>query len=110
MAANLVRVARMINKAKEETTPYFKYVHRKVTYPSYYGYYQNYNKRDILFYSKPSMPAAEKAGSEPKVKLSVTDANKKDEDKHKETTLPQKSFKQILNEMINKMSGSKVKV
>lgn len=109
VATNLVRVARMVNKTRIETTPYFKYVHKKATYPSYYGYYQNYSKRDILSPGNPPAQTA-KTDSEPQVKLSVTDTNKKDEDKHKETTPPQKSFKQILNELMNKMSGSKVKV
>lgn len=109
VATNLVRVARMVNKAKNETTPYFKYVHKKVTYPSYYGYYQNYNKKDISSPKMPSISAAE-TKKEPQVKFSITDTNKKDEDKHKEITPPQKSFKQILNEFINKISGSKIKV
>lgn len=110
METNLVRVARMVNKAKNENTPYFKYVHKKAAYPSYYGYYQNYNKKDILLPEVSSVSVKTETKKEPRVKFSVTDTNKKDEDKHKETTPSQKSFKQILNELRNKMTGSKIKV
>lgn len=127
MTTNLVRTARMINKAKSEDVLYFKYVHKKVTYPSYYGYCQNYNRKDISSPQKPSVTPAAGTPKEPQTEVTAANTETKDykvddditeyvssfkkcDDKPKETTPPQKSFKQVLSEFMNETVGSKIKI